>query len=210
MSDNLKKNIDSEKKLNYEIKKSIRKSDKDFLDKCYDKFDTGDIIFFYGGGWISNIIAWITGSSYSHMAMILKDPVNINIKLEGLYIIESNYPTSSKYKHEHPLLLPEITSKYITNGVQITPFEDIFKRGQNLYYRKLNCLRNNDFRKKVKKIHDKVHHKPYDLDFKDWLSAEINIIINNIKNKTYNPIIKRDRTDKFWCSALIGYFYVKL
>lgn len=193
------------------------------MNKHYDNLQTGDLVFFYGGGWVSSFITWATGGSYSHIAMILKDPIYIDIKLEGLYIIEANYPTekfslTSKNKYEHPLLPPEITSKTISNGVQIVPFEDVFKRGQHVYYRKLNCTRDDQFRKKIKELHDKVHHEPYDLDIKDWLSAEINIIIKSITGGDVkpgdfdysNPFINKDRTDKFWCSALTGYFYVKL
>ena len=44
--------------------------------------ETGDLIFFYGGNWISTMIAWFTSGDYSHMAMVLKDPIYIDIKLE--------------------------------------------------------------------------------------------------------------------------------
>ena len=176
------------------------------IKECYDNFSTGDLILFYGGGWISNILTWATGGSYSHVAMILKDPININVKLEGLYIIEANYPIKKRKKekyYKHPLIPPEIITDGISNGVQIIPFEDIFNRDQCLYYRKLHCNRDEFFDKKIYELHNKVHNKPYDLDIRDWILAEINIITDkNIK------II--ERTDSFWCSALIGYLYVKL
>lgn len=216
------------------------------MNKHYDDLQTGDLILLYGGGWTSTFITWATGGTYSHIAMVLKDPLYIDIKLEGLYIIEANYPSEnlnllrgflfSQKKNEleeHPLS-SDVMSKTVSNGVQIIPFENIFERNQHIYYRKLNCKRDANFRGKIKMLHDKVHHEPYNLDIRDWLAAEINIIIERITggsvkeaeqleitstalNKSVsegftfnNPFISRDRTDSYWCSALIGYFYVNL
>ena len=64
--------------------------------------------------------------------------------------------------------------------------------------RKINC-NNNLFNDKVlKSINDVVHNKPYDIIPKDWLNA--------LLRKDNNP----QKTDRFWCSALIGYIYTKV
>ena len=149
------------------------------------------------------------------MSMILKDPTYINVKLKGLYLIEANFPVNKAADYyEHPLLPPEIVNKNIINGVQIIPFEDVFKRNQNVYYRKLVCTRDDEFKKKISEIHKKIHHQPYDIELKDWLEAEINVIIQRLNLHLSGahklPLIEKNRTDRFWCSALIGYIYVML
>ena len=42
-----------------------------------------------------------------------------------------------------------------------------------------------------------MYHKPYDLNVKDW--------VNTLVNYDAEP----QKTDRFWCSALIGYIYTK-
>ena len=68
-----------------------------------------------------------------------------------------------------------------------------------LYYRKLDCNRKNFFNKKVLEIYKKVYDKPYDIDICDWIKAEFKIKLGN-----------ENKENKFWCSALVAYFYCKM
>ena len=55
-----------------------------------DDFRTGDIILLSGRKSIfSKIVEWATYSTYSHIGIVLKDPVQIDPSLRGLYLWES-------------------------------------------------------------------------------------------------------------------------
>ena len=55
----------------------------------------------------------------------------------------------------------------------------------------------NLFAEKLKEIHDVVYKKPYDICPFDWVEA--------LFQKDFSP----QKTDRFWCSALVGYIYTK-
>lgn len=164
-------------------------SKKDFLKNC----NTGDILLFSTKHWYSKLIEFFTQSKFSHIGIILKDPIYIKPTLKGLYLFESG--AESKPSPE------DGKKKY---GVQITKLEDILDSYSssylgNLYYRKLDCDRNKDFYDKIKKIHDKTYNKPYDIDIIDWIKAEFDIKLGN-----------EQKTNTYWCSALTAFTYVNL
>ena len=84
-------------------------------------------------------------------------------------------------------------------GVQITPlYEALHKYQGKIRVRKLlegNKLITNE---KLAAINEIVHNKPYDLNIMDWIGA---LIRKDITQK---------KTDKFWCSAFIGYVFNQL
>ena len=113
-------------------------SKKDLINNC----KTGDILLFSTNCWYSKLIEFFTHSKFSHIAIILKDPIFINPKLKGLYILESGAEKKPSPEDEN--------KKY---GVQITKLEDILNSYDtnnlgNLYYRKLDCIRNKEFYEK--------------------------------------------------------------
>ena len=154
---------------------------------------TGDILLYNSKTIMGRVIEYFTGSRYSHVSMILKDPTYIDPKLKGLYIIESgmeNIPDS-------------LTGKKIF-GVQIIPLEhalDYYKGSLmgGVYYRKTDILRNTDFTEKIKTIVMKTEGVKYDLQVLDWFRALFDVEIGN-----------RQLTNSFWCSALLAYIYVEL
>ena len=163
------------------------------MDTIKHKCETGDLILYSSNGWISYFIEYFTSSKFSHISMIVKDPTYINPTLTGLYVLESGYE-SQKDPEDHKI-------KY---GVQLTPLDEVinqYKDGSNgkLYFRKLNCLRSNQFYKSFSQIHKKIHNKPYDLNILDWLKADLKIYIGNER-----------KTNEFWCSALIAFVYNQL
>ena len=165
--------------------------------------DTGDIILFNSNAkWYDFLIQYFTRSNISHVGMILKNPVDIDPSLnEGLYILESCLET-----------VPDAISDEHISGVQInkldTVISDFILNNPNgkIYYRFLNCSRDQLFTNKIREICDSVYLKPYDKHLLDWLEAEVyvnnGIEMGNIEN--------RHKTDTFWCSALVSYVYVKL
>ena len=84
-------------------------------------------------------------------------------------------------------------------GVQITPLDEILnhykKEGGKIWIRRCNYKENPFTNEKLKDIHDVVYDKPYDILPQDWIEA------------LFRKDDKPQKTDRFWCSALIGYIY---
>ena len=156
-----------------------------------NELKTGDIILFdyEGHSIISSLLKRFTKSNFTHVGMILKDPKFIHPSLKGLYVWESG-------KEDNPD--PQDNKKI---GVQITPFLEIYDKykntGSKIYIRKIKD--NNIFTdENLKKIHGIVYDKPYDIVPLDWIEGYL--------QKDLNP----QKTNRFWCSALIGYIYTQL
>lgn len=158
---------------------------------------TGDILLFddgQGGSTFATLftglIKYFTKSKFSHVAMVIKDPTFIHPSLKGYYVWESSWEGK-----------PDPQDGVVKLGVQITPFEEIYQHysstGGSIYARRVECdpaLFNDE---KLSEIHEVVYGKPYDMVPKDW--------VEGIFRKDSDP----DRTDRFWCSALVGYIYAK-
>lgn len=153
------------------------------------KLQTGDMILYNGNYFISRIIEYFTDSIYSHVAVVIKNPFFDNKFLEGIYVLESGYENKPD---------PENHRKKF--GVQLTKLEDMIKNYVGkVFVRKLHCIRNRDFYRKIQQIHSDVHNIPYDINPFDWIRADLNINIGNTQKR-----------NTYWCSALVTYFYVKL
>ena len=160
------------------------------------EFQTGDIILLSYDVWYSRLIEYFGYSKYSHVAMILKDPIFIDSKLKGYYVIESGYED-----------VVDITDGKIKYGVQVNKYEDFIKKtGKYAYYRKLdvNYEKRKEFNDKLKEIYQEIHDKPYNINPIDWIKGKIIINTNSFKN------FKDQKTTSFWCSSLIAYIYDKL
>ena len=154
-----------------------------------NELNTGDLILFSNSDTLfSKIIQYFTKSSYSHIGMVVRDPNFTSKKLEGLFLWESGLET-----------FYDAEDNQIKLGVQISDLSKVIensnKNQTKLYVRKLINPPNFE---KLKDIHDVVHNKPYDLVPKDWIEA--------LERKDDTP----QKTDRFWCSALVGYIYTQL
>jgi hypothetical protein len=163
------------------------------ISQLMNKCQTGDLILYSSNNWISYFIEYFTGSQFSHIAMIIKDPTYIDSNLKGIYVLESGYET-----------VPDPEDHKLKYGVQLTPIKEVINQYNDgkmgkLYYRQLTCLRSNNFKNKIKKIHLDIHNKPYDLNILDWLKADLKLKLGNER-----------KTKEFWCSALIAYVYHQL
>ena len=157
--------------------------------------ETGDILLFDSNTKSSNhlmnifdnILKITTDSPYTHTAMVLKDPTFISTKLKGLFIWESSWEGT-----------PDPQDNKVKLGVQITPLHQMLKNFDGkVYVRKLLKGKENINDTILSKIHDTVYDKPYDIHIKDWLEAWF--------RKDSQP----QKTDRFWCSALVAYFMVE-
>ena len=159
------------------------------------KLKTGDLILFnYKAkgcfGCFTNCIKWGTHSNYSHIGMILKDPTYIKPHLKGLFVWESSWEGH-----------PDPQDNKLKLGVQITPLEEILFAYQgkgHVYIRQVVCTPDCFTKEQLLKVHNIVYDKPYDLVIKDWVEAFF--------KKDDSP----QKTDRFWCAALVGYIYTQV
>lgn len=161
-----------------------------------EDFQTGDILLIREEVWYSRLIEYFGYSKYSHVAMILKDPVFIDPSLTGLYVIESGYEN-----------IIDVTDGKIKFGVQVNKYEDFIEKTRKYaYYRKLYVKEEirKEFNTKLKEIYKVVHNKPYNINPIDWIKGKIVVDHNNFDNFVDKKI------SSFWCSALIAYIYDKL
>lgn len=154
---------------------------------------TGDLIFFTGHtqGWLSSfssLIEYTTHSNFSHIAVILKDPTFISPILKGTYVWQSSWEGK-----------PDPQDGKIKLGVQITPLKEVLETFKNskVIVRTINCPKDTFTDEKLNEIHKVVYDKPYDIVPKDWIEA--------LLRKDDKP----QKTNRFWCSALVGYIYTK-
>ena len=83
-------------------------------------------------------------------------------------------------------------------GVQITPLKELldsYKGSGVVIVRQVHSNLFTD--ENLKKVHDVVYGKPYDLNPIDWVEAFL--------KKDLNP----QKTSRFWCSALCAFIYTK-
>lgn len=153
-------------------------------------FQTGDVLLFHQERyWFSRVVEFFTDSKYSHVAMVLKDPEFTTPPLKGLYIFESGVES-----------IPDAENGRIKFGVQIVPLEKIISEYPgNVYYRKLDCVRDEAFNEKMAKIHSNVHNISYDTDVADMIKAVMHVDVGDLQKQT-----------TYWCSALLSYIFVEL
>ena len=160
------------------------------------KFDTGDIILFEDkshNSWLdylSYLIQYFTDSKYSHVGMVVKDPLIKGKTIKGLYLLEST-------GLDHMIDIDDHKTKF---GVQIV---DLHKRLQSdddiFYYRKLNKDRDEMFNDLYNKTYVIVKDKPYDINPLDWCKADFDLKKGNVQ-----------KTNTFFCSALVSFMLVSL
>ena len=156
---------------------------------------TGDIILcddleYKNWGLLSWFIKFMSKSDFSHIGMIVKDPDFIDPPLKGTYIWMSG--TSN---------VPDSEDNTMKFGVQFVPYDEyVTTYGGKLYIRKLHCWKYDELftTERLKKIHQVVYDKPYDIVITDWIEAYC--------KKDPNP----QKTNRFVCSAFIGYIYTQL
>jgi adenylosuccinate synthase len=166
-----------------------------------DNLNTGDILLFsHVSNWsgplqiFSNffdfLIKYWTNSKYNHIGMVVRDPnFTYGEKLRGLYMLESNYEGFMDSENGE-----------VKFGVQLVPLDRALANNySNVYWRKLECKRDDDFYKRLDRIHMEVHNKPYDTNIIDWLEAATGINIGDER-----------KTNTFWCSALVAYIYEEM
>jgi hypothetical protein len=173
------------------------------IEKILSELETGDIILFQGKKfWFSKLVSWYTGSPYTHVGMVLRDPTYIEPNLKGLYMWESGLENFNDAENNIRKL-----------GIQITDFREMLKNidGEILYYRKLHS-QIPDLENKLAEIHHLVHNRPYDTSLIDLLETTMNV---EFKTHYGDPILhlfarNYNKTDTFYCSAFLAFLYTEL
>ena len=151
-----------------------------------NELDSGDMLFFHSNNsTISNLIEWVTSSKVAHTGIVIKDPWFEDNHLQGLYLLESTCDKKVKW------------------GVKLCKLDDVIAEYNLIYVRKLKAPKNNLFKDKMNEIYDQVKNIPYDLDIGNWYIAALNHL-HLSKDKV------KKHQNSMWCSALVGFVYVKL
>jgi hypothetical protein len=173
------------------------------LNTMVDKFEnmeTGDILLMGNRSfWFSKIVEMYTGSKWSHVGVILKNPTWIDPSLNGYYLWQSG---SEKFNdsEDHKNLF----------GVRLDDLEEIIESYDGyVAWRHLKVKDTiPDLENKLKEAHRIVHDKKYDLNIMDFLKARDYVIESNCISLA--KMLNFRRTDKFFCSALVGFIYQQI
>ena len=168
----------------------------------YDDLNTGDIILCHGYNpkgldpGIDGVIEFFTHSPWEHAAIVIRDPWWTKLP-KGLYIYQSGDGPNG--------YVDVLNGKRC--GVTLNHFNDFMQNRQHIYVRKLSGVQwTNDVKTEFVKYFNESHGKPYDTNWCSWLAAGCNSFFCC---KCCNCCIpKTDKT--FWCSALVGFIYVKM
>ena len=156
-----------------------------------DSLKTGDLLLFSAEltfnpiSWFAKLIEVFTKSPYSHVGMVLRDPIWISSEMRGLYLWESSYEGT-----------PDPQDGKVKLGVEITPMVQVLKNSYDstIWCRKIKCPNEKLTVFNLMKTHSEVYDKPYDFFPGDWINAYI--------RKEGKPT-----TDRYFCSALVGFIY---
>jgi hypothetical protein len=171
-----------------------------FIEMNTNELETGDLLLVtdveYGiFNYFLSMIRWATHSNYVHIGMVVREPPFLrNPQMANHWDKSPIYVWESGFEGTFD---PE--DNEIKLGVQLTPLS-IFTNKYNskekkVIVRRLNNNKNIFTNNVLNSIHNVVHNKPYDLNPLDWINA--------LTRKDIKP----QKTTRFWCSALVGYFY---
>lgn len=167
-----------------------------------DDLNTGDIILCHGYNpkgldpGIDGMIEFFTHSPWEHTAIVIRDPWWVNLP-KGLYIYQSGGGPNN--------YVDVINGNRC--GVTLNHFNDFMENREHIYVRKLTGEKWDALQKSAFVTYfNESHGKPYDKNCCSWIAAGINSFFCC---KLCNICIpKTDKT--FWCSALVGFIYVKM
>ena len=184
-------------------KSTFTNLDDSDLDSKLKDLKTGDIILFTGKDfWFSKLIRWYTGTPWTHVGVVLRDPTYIDPKLTGLYLWESGLESFVDSENGIRKL-----------GIQISDLKKALEDPSHgkAVYRKLNSeIHNLD--DKLKIIHEGVHNKPYDTSLLDFLQTSLDIEFTQPYGNNLLHLYQRNyrKTDTFYCSAFLAYLFTEL
>lgn len=155
----------------------------------WDSLDTGDLILFHGERyWFSYLVEWFTWSDFSHIGIVLRDPIYLDQKLKGLYMLESgteNFPDAIEHR--------------IHYGVQVVNLKKALGNYTgDMYLRKLAVSKTfrDNMDQVLGRVWDRIKDKPYDDHVWDLIRAEFRLDWGD-----------NNRCNNFFCSALAAFLF---
>lgn len=151
------------------------------------ELQTGDLILYNGQkSLFSRFVEFFTGSRFSHVAVVLREPTYLHPSLTGIYAYQAA-----------PDHVPDVENGNTQMAVKLKALdEDLRDYKGTMYARRVDFDRSN-FIELVRDIYAQTHGSPYDTRFADWVRAALRD----------NPTVQ---TQQFFCSALVAYFLMKL
>ena len=147
---------------------------------------TGDVLLLRGAsaGLLDDLIRLFTGSSVTHVGMVVVDPPFAPALPRGVYVLESSRePFPDAEDHERKF------------GVQLVSYAEAMVTWRGLVtVRRLRTDRDEGFRQRLGAAHSIVHNRPYDANPAHWIEAGMRL-----------PVPQH--TSSFWCSALVAFVY---
>lgn len=159
--------------------------------RIYDQLETGDIILFSDTTFIfSRVIEWVTGTPFSHIGIVWKNPCIDGKYYKGLHIFESVGMSDIR----------DVENGQFKFGVQIRPLEKVVEEyNGRVWVRQLSCVRDDTFLENLSRVHSRVHGVTYDLDPRDWFRVLFDIDVGDTI-----------KTNEMFCSALVAFVYDQL
>ena len=164
------------------------------------KFKTGDLLLFSHKDncktccnclftCFTDIIKCCTNSEYSHSAIIIENP-RWRPDLKGYFVLQSSYET-----------FPDVEDHELKLGAELVSLEELFDNYEGkIYWRRISCVRDDQFYENLMIAHSAVHNRPYDVVPLDWFEAATHFYTKD----------REQLKTRFWCSALVSYIYVEL
>lgn len=174
-----------------------------------DNAKTGDLLLFHTRkNWYDFIIEYFSNSKFTHVGIIVRSDdisYNVNVNNNNNNMNNIDISTNLLFLESGHESLPDIIEHKKIFGVQMVSFDKMLNKyienkSGNVYYRKLDCIRDLSFSNTLSYLIKNVYDKPYDSIPTDWIKSFFHL--NNIGNT--------ERTNTFWCSALVSYIYDKL
>jgi hypothetical protein len=152
------------------------------------------ILIFSGADWFpSRLIEWLTWCKYSHVAMLLEDPIYIQQSLRGKYMLESG---------EEPT--PNVVTGKKKLGTQLQWWDWILLSYPGRVYarsfRWLVPVKSAHLDKQLAQAWNDTRTASYDLDLIDFLEAELHTVLRD----------KGQITREFICSAYITFILTRM
>ena len=181
-----------------DLNKQLSAIKKDKISKIYAGLKTGDIILFSSDegcssswiGCLSQLIKCWTCSEYTHVGIILVNPIWLDSKLQGVYVWESGiqvFPDADNNNKN-------------TFGVRLSKIEDCIEHYiGNIKYRSISKELDIKQLSILKCLYDENEGKPYDTKILHWFRVAFDLHIGDVYN-----------TREFFCSAWVLYILCQL
>lgn len=179
--------------------------------------ETGDIVLFKSVTCCACCVSCFTRSAVNHVAIVLKDIVLDDLRLDGTFILQSGIE-----------YVKNIEGKYAL-GVQIHKLSNLATSYPRAYFRHVKINRDEKFYNKILEFWREIKNAPYDLTIQTWAKLTEVVFFRPVgegevkwgsKLEFLNAEIEMrkllasqhdiDHQEGFTCSALLAYLFIEL